>query len=160
MTHQSIRRYVEQTQGGDWVAYLNQLQIQNETLANIQDRGKGAVIKYRGRKIRLAGKNLAKYIWVSSKRLSVVACLAERDDANMLDDFSTAAGTPSDDPPPPLENQPAGKDLGRTYVTLPGTLMAKLRKKAVRQSLKDARKKNVNDLIVEMLHRGIKKHSR
>ena len=117
LTHQSVRRYVEQTHAGDWVAYLNQLQRQYETLANIQDRGKGAIIKRQGRKVRLAGEQLAKYIQISSQRLSVVGCLAEREDARGMEDFSTAAGTPDKGKakaPPPLQKRSGGKELDRT----------------------------------------------
>jgi hypothetical protein len=163
LTHDSVRRYVEQTHAGDWVAYLNQLQRQYESLANILDRGKGAVIKRKGRKIRLSGKNLAKYIKVSSRRLSIAACLAEREEAWGLDDFSTAAGTPgpveADAPVPPQERS-SGQDLDRTYITLPKNLYQKLRKAAVRQSVKDARRTTVNELIVEMLQQGLRNRRR
>lgn len=158
MTHESVSRYVAKTHAGDWVAYLNQLQRQYETLANIQDRGKGAIIKRQGRKVRIAGKQLAKYIKVSTQRLSIVACLAEREDASESDlaNFSTAAGTPdAGKAGPPLATQRISgvKDLGRTYVTIPEDLLAKLRKAAVRQSLKDTRKVSVNDMIVKILKR-------
>lgn len=161
LTHQSVRHYVKQTHAGNWVAYLNQLQHQYETLANIQDRGKGAIIKRQGRKVRLGGKQLAKYIRASSQRLRVVGCLAEHEDARGLEDFSTAAGTHGENiaPSPPQKNS-AGKVLKGTYVRLPRGLLTKLRKVAVRQSLKDARKKNVNDVIVEILRREMKKHHR
>ena len=163
LTHQSVRRYVEQTHAGDWVAYLNQLQRQYETLANIQDRGKGAIIKRQGRKVRIAGKQLAKYIQVSSQRLSVVGCLAERADVMGMEDFSTAAGTSDEGPAiisQPLQKRSDDRGLERTYVTLPKELLTKLRKAAVRQSLKDAHKKNVNDVIVEILKREMKERRR
>ena len=105
LTHQSVRHYVKQTHAGNWVAYLNQLQHQYETLANIQDRGKGAIIKRQGRKVRLGGKQLAKYIRASSQRLRVVGCLAEHEDARGLEDFSTAAGTHGENIAPPLRKK-------------------------------------------------------
>ena len=163
LTHQSVRRYVEQTHSGDWVAYLNQLQRQYETLANIQDRGKGAIIQRQGRKVRLAGSQLAKYIKLSSQRLTVVGCLAEREDAMGMDDFSTAAGNPDEDKastPPPRQKISGGKNFDKTYLTLPKGLLTKLRKAAVRQSLKEAQKKNVNDVIVAILKREMKKRHR
>ena len=162
LTHQSVRRYVKQTHAGNWVDYLNQLQRQYETLANIQDRGTGAIIKRQGRKVRLAGKQLDKYIHLSSQRLSIVGCLAEHEDALGMEDFSTAAGTPDKDiaTTPPPQKRSGSKGLERTDVTLPKKLLTKLRKAAVRQSLKDANKKSVNDLIVEILSREMRKPRR
>ncbi len=43
---------------------------------------------------------------------------------------------------------------------MPKDLIAKLRKAAVRQCLKDAHKKNVNDVIVEILKQEMKKRHR
>jgi len=105
LTHQSVRHYVKQTHAGNWVAYLNQLQHQYETLANTQDRGKGAIINRQGRKVRLGGKQLAKYIRASSQRLRVVGCLAEHEDARGLEDFSLPPGPMVRTLPPPLRKK-------------------------------------------------------
>jgi len=159
LTHQSVRQYVKKTHAGNWVDYLNQLQRQYETLANIQDRGTGAIIKRQGQKVRLKGKQLDKYLKISSQRLSIVGCLAEHEDAMGMENFPTAAGTPDMDMPTARlpQKKTDAKGFERTYVTLPKKLLTKLRKAAVRLSLKDARKKSVNDVIVEILSREMKK---
>ena len=161
LTHENVRRYVGKTHAGDWVAYLNQLQRQYETLANIQDRGKGAIIKRHGRKVRLSGENLARYITISSRRLSIVACLAEREETMGLNGFPTAAGTSEAvkaAAPTPPQKSPGGMD--GTSITLPRNLMRKLRRAAFRQSVKDTRKTSVNDLVVGILRQELRNRNR
>ena len=163
LTHESVRHYVEKTHAGDWVAYLNQLQRQYETLANIQDRGKGAIIKRHGRKVRLSGEHLARYITVSSRRLSVVACLAEREETMGLNGFPTAAGTSEAVKAValrPPQKSSGGKDLDGTSITLPRNLLRKLRRAAFRQSVKDTRKTSVNDLVVGILRQELRNRNR
>jgi len=158
LTHQSVRQHVDDKLAGDWAGYLKQLQRQHAALSRIHDRGAGAVIKRKDRKIKLAGKQLVKYLDLSEKRISVVSCLAKKDDAGLAD-FSTAAGTPKDlTSKGKAKASPSGKDgTERTFITLPKKLLAKIRKKAVRQSLKDARKISVNEIITEILEREMKK---
>ncbi len=162
LTHQSVRRHVDDKLAGDWGRYLKQLKRHQTALSRIHNRGAGAVIKRKGRKIKLAGKQLAKYLYYSKKRISVVSCLSKMESAAGLANFSTAAGTPKDLTPKSKAKAPAqGKEsMGRTYVTLPKKLLAKLRKKAVRQSLKDARQISVSEIIVEILEREMKKRDR
>ena len=162
MTHDSVRRHVDDKLTGDWPRYLKQLKRQQAALSRIHDRGAGAVIKRKGRKIKLVGKQLAKYLYYYKKRISVVSCLAKMNSVAGLADFSTAAGTPKDSTPKGKTKAAApGKDgMERTFITLPKKLFTKLRKKAVRQSLKDARKISVNEIITEILEREMKKRDR
>ena len=53
-----------------------------------------------------------------------------------------------------------GEAMGRTFSTLTKSLLVKLRKKTVRKSLKTNKKVTVNDIIVEILKRGIRKRNR
>lgn len=167
MTHATVRQHVEDKMAGDWVGYLNQLQRQQATLKKIHQRDSGAVIKRKGKKIRLAGDQLEKYLKFTQRRISVVQCLAEMDEATGLADFATAAGTPSKAPvKKPVKKKASksfrsgGEVMDRTFITLPKSLLVKLRKKAVRQSLKTTKKVTVNDVIVEILKQGTRKRNR
>ena len=162
VTHESVRQHVEEKMSGDWVVYLNQLQRQHTALEGIHQRGSGAVIKRKGKKIRLSGKELAKYLKFTKRRISVVRCLAQLDEANTLADFSTAAGTPEAAEPkkPKASRFSKKKTMARTFFKIPKKLMVKLRKKAVRESLKKAKKVSVNDVVVEILKRELRKRPR
>ncbi len=162
LTHDSVRRHVDDKLAGDWGRYLKQLKRHQAALSRIHKRGAGAVIKRKGRKIKLVGKQLAKYLYYSKKRISVVSCLAKTKSAAGLADFSTAAGTPGNSTPKgkAKASAPGKEAMGRAYITLPKKLLAELRKKAVRQSLKDARKISVSEIIAEILEREMKKRDR
>ena len=85
------------------------------------------------------------------------------EEATGLADFATAAGTPSGAPvkkKASKSSRSGGVAMGRTYITLPKSLLAKLRKKAVRESLKTTKKVTVNDVIVKILKRDIRKRNR
>ncbi|MFQ5765632.1 MAG: hypothetical protein ACE5GT_11940, partial [Rhodospirillales bacterium] len=141
LSHDSVGRHVETQLAGDWFAYVARLERQQKTLKDIYKRGSGAAIKRDNRKIRLSGDQLAKYLRYADQRLAVVRCLADESDITGLGNFSTAAGTPSDVPfsPVPKAAPDKGADTERTFMTLPKHVMEKLRKIAVRRSVKDAR---------------------
>lgn len=163
MTHASVRQHVEDKLAGNWVSYLNQLQRQQTTLTKIHLRDSGAVIKRKGKKIRLAGEQLGKYLKFSQRRISVVQCLAEMEEATGLADFATAAGTPSKAPVKKKASKSfrsGGEAMDRTFITLPKSLLVKLRKKAVRKSLKTTKRVTVNEIIVEILKQGTRKRNR
>ena len=90
------------------------------------------------------------------------ASLEKTESATGLADFSTAAGTPGDSNPKGQSKTfaPGKEAMGRATITLPKKLLAELRKKAVRQSLKDARKISVREIIAEILEREMKKRDR
>ncbi len=50
--------------------------------------------------------------------------------------------------------------LSRTFITMPHKLLKKLRKMAVRQSVKDGKKIAVSDIVVEILERELKRQRR
>ena len=162
MTHESVRQHVEDKLGGDWIGYLNQLQHQHTALSNIHEKGSGAVINRKGRKIRLSGDQLAKYLRLTKRRMSVVQCLAETEEAKNFDGFSTAAGNPEEFASTSSRKPKASKKraVTRTFVKIPNKLLAKLRKMAVRQSLKEARQVGVDEIIVKILKRDLKKRKR
>ena len=60
-------------------------------LRDIHDKGRGAVITWRSRKVRLKGARLAKFLELVEQRLTITRCLADND---FLTEFTTAAGQP------------------------------------------------------------------
>ena len=149
MSHGSVRAYVKDRFGGDWDAYIDKLERISAGLLGIHGRGKGAIIRLKGRKVTLKGVGLSDYMQLSSVRLGVVRCLAEEAEADSLQDFASAAGgndTHSDSPKPAAKRQDY-----RIIVTLPQSLVAKLRKQATRRSLIENQKVSVNDIIVRSL---------
>jgi len=162
LTHESVRLHIEENLGGDWDVYLKKLRKQNKTLTTIYDRGAGAIVKRQGRKIKLSGSALAKYIKFGTSRIAVVQCLAELEDATNFADFSTAAGTPSGTPEKKASTfpTPVKKELSRTYLKIPESLLAKLRKLAVRKSLRETRKATVSEIVVDILNKELKNRDR
>ena len=148
MSHGSVRAYVEDRFGGDWDAYIDKLERISAGLLGIHGRGKGAIIRLKGRKVTLKGVGLSDYLQLSSVRLGVVRCLAEEAEADSLQDFAAAAGndTHSDSPKPAAKRQDY-----RIIVTLTQSLVDKLRKQATRRSLIENQKVSVNDIIVRSL---------
>lgn len=159
LTHDSTRQHVKDKLKGDWGAYLERLQRQQTTLRKIHARGSGVAIKRKGRKIRLSGKQLAKYMRYGDERLAVVRCLAEGEETQGLGDFSTAAGNPADMLRDDASKAaPGGKaSMSRTFITMPKNLLKKIRKMAVRRSVKDGKKTGVSDIVVEILERELKR---
>ena len=162
LTHDKTRQHVKDKLKGDWGAYLKRLQRQQTTLRKIHQRGAGAVIKRKGRKIKLSGKQLGKYLRYGDERLAVVRCLADGEETRGLGDFSTAAGNPADMPRDDASKAaPGGKaSMSRTFIIMPKDLLKKIRKMAVRRSVKDGKKTAVSDIVVEILERELKRNRR
>jgi hypothetical protein len=158
-SHDSVRRQVKENLAGDWSAYTGQLQRQLTTLRDIYGRGSGVAVKRQDREVRLTGDALAAYIKFAEQRLVVVKCLADSSTAVSFASFATAAGTPSDLPPDPAaKSAKADKEnLQRTYIMLPEDILDKLRKLAVRRSVKEGRQASVGEIVAEILEREFKK---
>ncbi len=151
MSHASVQDYVETKFEGDWDLYLEKLERIKKGLERIQKRGKGAVIKLKGRRVTLRGGKLGNYIQLSGERMDVVRCLADETEMADLQNFATAAGGNAQDISSDFPD-PVKKSEGyRTYVTLPQALVVKLRKQAARRSLIENRKVSVNDIITRSL---------
>jgi len=153
LSHSSVRQHVEDNLSGNWEAYLDQLRHQQKKLTDIYGRGSGAIIKRKNRRIKLAGEQLSKYLQFAKNRISVVQCLAELEDGTNLAEFSTAAGGDEQ-----KEDLGLTADLDRTYITIPKSLLTKLRKLAVRKSLRETRKVSVSDIIVDILDRDLNRY--
>lgn len=145
LSHDSVQRYVEDKFDGDWDAYVERLKYIKKGLQNIHSRGKGALIKMKGKKVVVRGKKLENYLHLSNTRIGIVRCLADAE-LNSFQNFATAAGGDATGDVHSLD-----KDDYRTYLTLPNDLMAKLRKQAVRRSLIENQKVSVNDIITRTL---------
>jgi len=157
-THDTVRQHVKDNLAGDWTAYTDQLQRQMSMLRDLYGRGSGVAVKRDGRTARLTGEDLAVYIKFSEQRMTVVRCLADSENSLKLATFSTAAGSPGDRPSdaakaPKVENE----NMQRTYITLPEDLLDKLRKMAVRQSVKDGRQASVSEIVTEILRRELRR---
>jgi len=151
LTHGSVRTYVKDRFDGDWDAYIDKLEKIITGLQGIHERGKGAVIKLKNRRVTPKGTKLDDYLQLSGARLSVVRCLAEtagiKDPRNVATPAAETDAKDTADLPKPV----AKRKGYRTYVTLPQSVIAKLREQAARQSLIEGRKVSVNDLIVRSL---------
>lgn len=157
-THESVSKHVDQNLGGDWNAYVGEMQRQLDTLRQIHGRGSAVTVTRDGRTVKLAGEQLAQYIMHADRRLGIVRCLAAAAEAHTVADFSTAAGTASGFDFRP--NRSGNEVLQRTYITVPEDMLDQLRKMAVRRSVKENRQTSVNEIVVEMLERELRRSRR
>jgi len=157
-THESVRKHVEQNLGGDWDAYVDEMQRQLDTLRQIHIRGSAVTVSRDGRTVKLAGEQLAQYIMHADRRLGIVRCLAAADEAPAVASFSTAAGT---NLATDIQLKRAGDEmLHRTYITVPEDMLDQLRKMAVRRSVKESRPASVSEIVVEILQRELRRSRR
>ncbi len=157
-THESVRKHVENNLGGDWNAYVDEMQRQLDTLRQIHVRGSAVTVSRDGRTVKLAGEQLAQYIMHADRRLGIVRCLAAAAEAPAVASFSTAAGTNSDTA---VQAKRAGDEvLQRTYITVPEEILEQLRKMAVRRSVKESRQASVSEIVVEILQRELRRSRR
>jgi hypothetical protein len=157
-THESVRKHVDQNLGGDWNAYVGEMQRQLDALRQIHGRGSAVTVTRDGRTVKLAGEQLAQYIMHADRRLGIVRCLAAAAEAHTVADFSTAAGTASGADFRP--NRSGNEVLQRTYITVPEDMLDQLRKMAVRRSVKENRQTSVSEIVVEMLERELRRNRR
>ena len=151
LSHDNVRRQVENKFDGDWEAYVDKLTYIKLGLQKIHDRGKGAVIKLKGREITLKGKKLRNYLLLSGTRIKIARCLADEMEIADLQNFATAAGGND-----PVETAQDSEDA-RTFVILPARLMVKLRKLAVRRSMVENQMVSVSDIITRKLRDEFKR---
>ena len=154
MSHASVQNYVETKFEGDWEDYLEKLENIKIGLEGILIRGKGAVVKMKGRRVTLRGVKLAYYIQKSNERIAVARCLADGSDIAGLQNFATAAGGNDTRAGSSYFPDPDKKsEEYRTLVTLPLSLVAEMRKRAIQRSFIENRKVSVNDIIARSLRR-------
>ena len=154
MSHASVQNYVDNRLYGDWGGYIVKLENIRNGLEKIHRRNRGAVLKLKGRSIKLRGVKLAYYIQKSNERIAVVRCLADVSDIAGLQNFATAAGGNDTRAGSSYFPDPDKKsEEYRTLVTLPLSLVAEMRKRATQRSFIENRKVSVNDIIARSLRR-------
>lgn len=89
LTHNFVLQLVDGKYDGDWGTYLAELELYENKLKDIQDKGLQARVTWRGKKVRLKGKDLVNFLKLFDQRLTVTRCLA---DNYSIANFSTAAG--------------------------------------------------------------------
>jgi len=151
MSYVSVQDFVETKYEGDWDIYIEKLERILKGLKRIQRRGKGAVVKLKGRRVTLRGGKLGNYIKLSGERMEIVRCLADEAEMADLQNFATAAGGNAKDDTSAFTSPIEKRDGYPTYVTIPRTLAVKLRKQAARRSLTENHEVSVNDIIVRSL---------
>lgn len=158
-THDTVRRHVQDRLAGDWAGYTGQLLRQLAQLRDLYSQGSGVAVKRGDRTVRLTGEEFAAYIRLAEQRLTIVRCLADSESALKFANFSTAAGTPANLPANSAakSQDPVKESMQRTYVTLPESLLEKLRKAAVRRSAKDGRQVSVSEVVTEILERELRR---
>lgn len=154
-THDTVRKHVNETLAGDWTAYVGELQRQLEALRKIHARGSGVAITRDGRTVNLHDEALGQYIKHADRRLGIARCLAAHAEADPVATFSTAAGATSE---PPVAT--GDEAMQRTYLTLPEDVLARIRKMAVRRSVKESRQISVSEIVVELLKREMRRSRR
>ncbi len=92
-SHDQVAEYVDQAHGGDWDPYLGLLDQNLRSLRNEATRSGAAVLKVRGETVQVSAAELSRFIYVSEQFRNVVACLANVQKAQELNQFETAAGS-------------------------------------------------------------------
>lgn len=91
-SHDQVRTYVTNANGGDWTPYLVALQQNLERLQALQSNDAPVVLKVRGEAVTVSPATLNRFIFESRQFLAVARCLAEEQNLKSLAEFSTAAG--------------------------------------------------------------------
>jgi len=107
LTHATVRSQVESEYSGDWQVYISRLENYGNQLRRIRASGKSARVTRGGKKVRLQGEAIARFLTHVDKRIAVTRCLAKNEgnhqseglDVASIAEFSTAAGGTDDDRP-------------------------------------------------------------
>ncbi len=107
LTHATVRSQVENEYSGDWQVYISRLENYGNQLRRIRASGKSARVTRGGKKVRLQGEAIARFLTHVDKRIAVTRCLAKNEGNHLSEDlnvasiaeFSTAAGGTDDDRP-------------------------------------------------------------
>ena len=92
LDHDKVASFVSRKHEGNWKPYLKKWSKQASKLKDVHKRGSAVFVRYKGKRVKIAGDALANYIKLVEKRVIVVKCLAEN--ANYAN-FATAAGKKS-----------------------------------------------------------------
>jgi hypothetical protein len=92
LDHDKVASFVSRKHEGNWKPYLEKWAEQVDKLKDIHKRESSIFIRYKGKKVKIAGDALENYIKLVDKRVVVAKCLAEN--ANYAN-FATATGKKS-----------------------------------------------------------------
>ncbi len=89
LDHERVASFVSRKHDGDWNPYIEKWSKQVDKLKGVHKRESSVFVRYKGKKVKIAGDALKNYIKLVEKRVTVVKCLAQI--ANYAN-FATAAG--------------------------------------------------------------------
>jgi hypothetical protein len=158
MSHVLVRQHVADSFSGNWGPYISRLKRRHAALSRISGRGKAARVSRDGRRVVLKGARLSQYLGFSSERIKVVECLAKSASAGNKPG-KQALSTPPEKSPR-KKNLSDKEQVKRTYLTLPKSLLDKLRQEAVRRSKEENRSVSVNDIILETVKKELRRRNR
>ena len=89
LNHVTAETFVARKFKGDWNSYVSKWSNQVDKLKDVYARDSSVFVRYKGKKVKIAGNALANYIKLVAKRVSVIQCLAK---INTNPNFLTASG--------------------------------------------------------------------
>lgn len=89
LNHDKVASFVSRKHDGDWKPYIKKWSKQVDKLKDVHKRESSVFVRFKGKKVKIAGDALKNYIKLVEKRVTVVHCLAQN--ANYAN-FATAAG--------------------------------------------------------------------
>ncbi|MEL0106492.1 MAG: hypothetical protein VW802_06055 [Rhodospirillaceae bacterium] len=76
--------FVTRKHDGKWLPYIQKWSKQVDKLKDVHKRESSVFVRYKGKKVKIAGDALANYIKLVAKRVDVIRCLAnDKTDPNM-----------------------------------------------------------------------------
>jgi len=166
ISHHSVASYVNRKFDGDWDVYAARLAKIVVRLQELHRKGKAAIVKMKGQRARFNGETLAQYLRDSETRIDIIHCLGDEAHMQAPDRAPETAATPAAAANGTVKTvqvddsaalSASGDDeIYRMYLSMPADLVARLRQRAVHQSLIEKRQVSVNDIILALLNRDLK----
>ena len=76
LNHVTVESYVTRKYDGNWKLYLTKWSKQADKLKDVYKRESSVFVRYKGKRVKIAGNALANYIKLVAKRVTVIQCLA------------------------------------------------------------------------------------
>jgi hypothetical protein len=77
LSHVATKAFVVRKHDGNWSPYVKKWSKQVDKLKDVQTRESAVFVRYKGKKVKIAGKALENYIKLVSKRVGVIRYLAK-----------------------------------------------------------------------------------
>lgn len=85
LSHETVDAYVSRKHEGKWAPYIKKWSKQVDRLKDVHKRESSVFVRYKGKKVKIAGDALANYIKLVAKRVNVTRCLAgDKADPNLF----------------------------------------------------------------------------